>query len=58
MSSAVFLDFKGMNVEEVSKLRGVFRAKGVEYRVVKNTLVRQRSPTRPGHPRSRTSSRG
>ncbi len=41
MSSAVFLDFKGMNVEEVSKLRSVFRAKGVEYRVVKNTLVRQ-----------------
>lgn len=41
MSSAVFLDYKGMNVEEVSKLRSVFRAKGVEYRVVKNTLVRQ-----------------
>jgi large subunit ribosomal protein L10 len=41
MSSAVFVDYKGMNVEEVSKLRDVFRAKGVEYRVVKNTLVRQ-----------------
>lgn len=41
MSSAVFLDFKGMNVEAVSKLRDQFRKSGVEYRVVKNTLVRQ-----------------
>ncbi len=39
MSSAVFVDFTGMNVEEVTKLREVFGAKGVEYRVVKNTLV-------------------
>ncbi len=41
MSSAVFVDFKGMNVEEVSKLRDTFRAQGIEYKVVKNTLVRQ-----------------
>jgi len=41
MSSAVFVDFKGMNVEEVSKLRDNFREQGVEYKVVKNTLVRQ-----------------
>lgn len=41
MSSAVFLDFTGMTVEEVSKLRDAFRAKGVEYKVVKNTLVKQ-----------------
>jgi large subunit ribosomal protein L10 len=40
MTSAVFLDFKGMNVESVSKLRDEFRKSGVEYRVVKNTLVR------------------
>src|SRR5215203_1611795 len=40
MSSAVFLDFKGLNVEAVSKLRNEFRKSGVEYRVVKNTLVR------------------
>jgi large subunit ribosomal protein L10 len=40
MSSAVFLDFKGLNVEIVSKLRDEFRKSGVEYRVVKNTLVR------------------
>lgn len=39
MSSAVFLDFKGMNVEAVTKLRDEFRKSGVEYRVVKNTLV-------------------
>ena len=41
MSSAVFLDFTGMTVEEVSKLRNVFRAKGVEYKVVKNKLVQK-----------------
>jgi large subunit ribosomal protein L10 len=40
-TSAVFLDYTGMNVEEVTKLRDVFRAKGVEYRVVKNTLVKK-----------------
>lgn len=41
MSSAVFLDFTGMTVEEVSKLRDVFREKGVEYKVVKNKLVQK-----------------
>lgn len=41
MTSAVFLDFGGMTVEEVTKLREGFRAKGVEYKVVKNTLVRR-----------------
>lgn len=40
MSSAVFLDFTGMTVEQVTKLRDNFRAKGVEYKVVKNTLVK------------------
>ena len=40
MSSAVFLDFAGMTVEQVTKLRDQFRAKGVEYKVVKNTLVK------------------
>lgn len=40
MTSAVFLDFKGMNVESLTKLRDEFRKSGVEYRVVKNTLVR------------------
>lgn len=41
MSSAVFLDFSGMNVEEVGKLREDFRQKGVVYRVLKNTLVKK-----------------
>lgn len=41
MTSAVFLDFTGMTVGEVSKLRDVFRAKGVEYKVVKNKLVQK-----------------
>src|SRR6185436_1629208 len=39
MTSAVFLDFKGLNVDAVTKLRDQFRKSGVEYRVVKNTLV-------------------
>lgn len=40
MSSAVFLNYQGMTVEEVSKLRDKFRIAGVEYKVVKNTLVK------------------
>ena len=39
MSAAVFLDYKGMTVEQVTKLRAEFRKSGVEYKVVKNTLV-------------------
>ncbi|HEX4338762.1 MAG TPA: 50S ribosomal protein L10 [Polyangiaceae bacterium] len=41
MSSAVFVDFQGMTVGEVTKLRDDLRAKGVDYRVVKNKLVKQ-----------------
>ena len=40
MSAAVFLDFKGMTVESATKLRAEFRKAGVEYKVVKNTLVK------------------
>ncbi len=40
MTSAVFLDFKGMNVDAVTRLRVQFRKAGVEYKVVKNTLVK------------------
>src|SRR5687768_703092 len=40
MTSAVFVDFKGLNVEAVTKLRDEFRKQGVKYRVVKNTLVK------------------
>ncbi|MCC6215615.1 MAG: 50S ribosomal protein L10 [Polyangiaceae bacterium] len=40
-TSTVFLDYTGMTVAEVSKLRDDFRARGIEYRVVKNTLVKK-----------------
>ena len=40
MTAAVFLDFKGMRVEHVTKLRAEFRKAGVDYKVVKNTLVK------------------
>jgi large subunit ribosomal protein L10 len=40
MTSAVLLDYHGMNVAEVSALRDAFRERGVEYKVVKNTLIR------------------
>ena len=41
MTAAVFLDFKGMTVESATKLRAAFRKAGIEYKVVKNTLVKQ-----------------
>lgn len=41
MTSMVLLDYKGMNVETATKLRAEFRKAGVEYKVVKNTLVKQ-----------------
>lgn len=47
MSSAVFVDFTGMTVGDVTKLRNTFRAKGIEYKVVKNTLVQQALSGRP-----------
>lgn len=40
MVSAVFVDFKGLDVATVTKLRSEFRKSGVEYRVVKNTIIR------------------
>lgn len=39
MSSAVFVDYTGMTVAAASKLRNACRAKGIDYRVVKNTLL-------------------
>jgi large subunit ribosomal protein L10 len=41
MTSMVLLDYKGMDVATVTKLRSEFRKAGVEYKVVKNTLVKQ-----------------
>lgn len=40
MTSAVFVSFQGLDVAAVTKLRNEFRKSGVEYRVVKNTLVK------------------
>ncbi len=39
-SSGVLVDYKGINVADDTKLRRELRAKGVEYAVVKNTLLR------------------
>ncbi|MBW2524204.1 MAG: 50S ribosomal protein L10 [Deltaproteobacteria bacterium] len=41
MISAVFVDYKGLNVADVTLLRDKLREAGVEYRVVKNTLIRR-----------------
>lgn len=41
-NTAVYItDYKGLKVEEVNDLRQRFRESGVEYRVVKNTLLRR-----------------
>ncbi len=39
--AAVFVDFRGLNVATVTDLRARFRQAGVEYKVVKNNLVRK-----------------
>lgn len=39
-TSGVFVDYKGINVAEDTKLRAELREAGVEYTVVKNTLTR------------------
>ena len=40
MVSAVFVDYKGMDVASVTELRNQLREAEVEYKVVKNTLAR------------------
>ena len=47
LASAVCVDDSGMTVAEVSKLRDVLREKGVEYKVLKNTLVKKALSTEP-----------
>ncbi len=37
--SAVLIDYRGLTVEEVTKLRNIFRAQNVEYQVLKNTMI-------------------
>ncbi len=41
MTSAVLLDFRGLQVEMITSLRAEFRKAGVEYTVVKNKLVKK-----------------
>ena len=38
--SVIFMDYRGINVAEVTQLRNKFRPKGVVYKVYKNNLVR------------------
>jgi large subunit ribosomal protein L10 len=40
VKAAFLADYRGLNVEQANDLRGKLRAAGVEYRVVKNTLLR------------------
>jgi large subunit ribosomal protein L10 len=40
-TATVLVDFRGVNVEMITDLRARFRDAGVEYRVVKNTVVRK-----------------
>jgi len=47
MVSAVFVDFAGMTVDEVTKLRQEFQKAGVDYKVVKNSLVHCAVDDRP-----------
>ena len=47
MTSAVFVSFQGMSVVSVTKLRDEFRKSGVEYKVVKNTLVKHALKDKP-----------
>ena len=38
-SSAILVEYIGLNVQEDTDLRARFRAAGVEYKVYKNTLI-------------------
>lgn len=40
-TAAVLVDFRGLSVAKTTELRNAFRKAGVDYRVVKNTLVRK-----------------
>ena len=40
-NSLVLVDYKGINVEDVTELRKRFREAGVEYKVYKNTLFKR-----------------
>ena len=37
----IFYDYRGLNVDEVTQLRNQFRAAGVEYHVIKNSMLKR-----------------
>ncbi len=37
----IFYDYRGLNVEEVTELRNKFREAGVEYHVIKNSMLKR-----------------
>lgn len=39
--SIVFYDYRGLTVQEVSELRNDFRDAGIEYKVIKNNILRR-----------------
>ena len=41
MSSAVFVDYAGLTVKQITDLRNKFRERGVKYSVFKNTLIKK-----------------
>ena len=45
--SVVFVDYRGLTVEEVTNLRCKMRDAGVEYKVIKNTMI-QRAADKEG----------
>jgi large subunit ribosomal protein L10 len=49
-ASAVLVDFRGLNVPDVTELRRQVRAAKAEYRVVKNTLARRALKGTPFEP--------
>lgn len=49
-STAIYLvDYKGVNVEDVNRLRAEFRKEGVTYKVFKNTLFKKAIQDIPGY---------
>jgi large subunit ribosomal protein L10 len=46
-----FTDFSGLTVEQATELRREFRKSGVEYRVVKNTLIQKALQSAGAHDR-------
>ncbi|MGH9427511.1 MAG: 50S ribosomal protein L10, partial [Terriglobia bacterium] len=44
-----FTDFSGLTVEQATELRREFRKSGVEYRVVKNTLIQKALESATGY---------